>query len=104
MANEFEAERQNRQQQEMKVDDILRRVDSLPVLDSRPADEILGYDRNGLLAQDESCTAFVPSVSDDVLPQNTIDFEAYREEVLSDPGAREAIEVFLKHRHRERES
>ena len=28
--------------------DILRRFDSLPVLDDRPADEILGYDENGL--------------------------------------------------------
>jgi antitoxin VapB len=27
---------------------ILRRVDSLPVLDDRPAEEILGYDEYGL--------------------------------------------------------
>ena len=31
-----------------EVDDILRRVDSLPVLDKRSADEILGYDETGL--------------------------------------------------------
>jgi len=30
------------------VEDILRRVDSLPNLDDRPADEILGYDESGL--------------------------------------------------------
>jgi antitoxin VapB len=30
------------------VEDILRRVDNLPVLDTRSADEILGYDENGL--------------------------------------------------------
>ena len=30
------------------VEDILRRVDSLPSLDDRPADEILGYDESGL--------------------------------------------------------
>lgn len=27
---------------------VLRRVDALPVLDGRPADEILGYDEHGL--------------------------------------------------------
>ena len=27
---------------------ILRRVDAMPVLDRRPADEILGYDEHGL--------------------------------------------------------
>lgn len=30
------------------VDDILRRIDALPVLDEHSADEILGYDSNGL--------------------------------------------------------
>jgi len=31
-----------------EIDEILRRVDSLPVLDSRTADEIIGYDEHGL--------------------------------------------------------
>ena len=31
-----------------QIEELLRRVDSLPTLDSRPADEILGYDENGL--------------------------------------------------------
>lgn len=31
-----------------KLEDILRRVDSLPVLDDRSADEILGYDAHGI--------------------------------------------------------
>jgi antitoxin VapB len=31
-----------------QVDDLLRRVDALPNLDSRPDDEILGYDENGM--------------------------------------------------------
>ena len=31
-----------------QLDDILRRVDALPDLDSRSADEIVGYDENGL--------------------------------------------------------
>lgn len=31
-----------------QIDEILRRVDALPVLDSRTPDEIVGYDQNGL--------------------------------------------------------
>jgi antitoxin VapB len=31
-----------------QVEDLLRRVDALPTLDSRPADEILGYDEHGM--------------------------------------------------------
>ena len=30
------------------IEDVLRRVDALPALDSRSADEILGYDEIGL--------------------------------------------------------
>ena len=31
-----------------QLEDILRRVDRLPILDSRTSDEILGYDEQGL--------------------------------------------------------
>jgi antitoxin VapB len=31
-----------------QLEEILRRVDQLPLLDNRTADEILGYDENGL--------------------------------------------------------
>jgi antitoxin VapB len=31
-----------------KLQDILRRVDALPPLDTRPEDEILGYDKHGI--------------------------------------------------------
>jgi antitoxin VapB len=31
-----------------QLEDILRRVDRLPILDSRTPDEILGYDERGL--------------------------------------------------------
>jgi antitoxin VapB len=31
-----------------QVHDLLRRVDALPSLDSRPAEEILGYDEQGM--------------------------------------------------------
>jgi antitoxin VapB len=42
--------KQRRKSQILKsqLDDILRRVDQLPVLDSRTPDEILGYDEHGL--------------------------------------------------------
>lgn len=45
-------ERLNRHQQNRnlanQLSEILRRVDRLPVLDSRGPDEIVGYDENGL--------------------------------------------------------
>lgn len=31
-----------------QVEDLLRRVDALPTIDSRPEDEILGYDAHGM--------------------------------------------------------
>jgi antitoxin VapB len=31
-----------------QLQDILRRVDALPSLDSRPANQVLGYDKHGL--------------------------------------------------------
>lgn len=31
-----------------QIEEILQRVDRLPILDSRTANEILGYDENGL--------------------------------------------------------
>ena len=31
-----------------QIQDLLRRVDALPTLDDRPAEEILGYDEHGL--------------------------------------------------------
>lgn len=42
--------RQRRQQRVVteKLEDILRRVDSLPTLDTRPEADILGYDDQGL--------------------------------------------------------
>jgi len=31
-----------------QIEDLLRRVDELPILDARPEDEILGYDEHGI--------------------------------------------------------
>jgi antitoxin VapB len=45
-------ERLNRQRKAQvlagQLEDILRRVDQMPVLDPRTPDEIVGYDENGL--------------------------------------------------------
>lgn len=65
------------------LDDILRRVDSLPILDPRSPDEILGYDENGLPTGKERARWH--------------DFEAGAREILGD----RILEDFLKYRHRE---
>ena len=46
----LERPKQARRQQILKgqLEEILQRVDRLPVLDSRSPDEILGYDEHGL--------------------------------------------------------
>ena len=31
-----------------QIEELLRRVDALPTLDTRPEDEILGYDKDGI--------------------------------------------------------
>jgi len=43
-----EPKKQDLEHTNSEIDEILRRVDSLPVLNSRTADEILGYDEHGL--------------------------------------------------------
>lgn len=51
-ALEERLERLKRERQQQKIlaplEDILRRVDQLPVVDSRNPDEIVGYDEHGL--------------------------------------------------------
>jgi hypothetical protein len=46
MTNDFD--RENTERMKDDLDEILRRVDSLPILDSRSPDEILGYDEYGI--------------------------------------------------------
>jgi hypothetical protein len=41
-------QKQDLEQTKSEIGEILRRVDSLPVLNSRTADEIIGYDEYGL--------------------------------------------------------
>jgi len=43
-----EPKKQELERTENEINEILRRVDSLPVRDSRTADEILGYDEQGI--------------------------------------------------------
>jgi len=40
--------KQNLEQTNSEIDEILRQVDSLPIRDSRTADEVVGYDEHGL--------------------------------------------------------
>jgi antitoxin VapB len=40
--------KQRRRVTREKLEDILRRVDTLPTLDERPEEEILGYDEHGV--------------------------------------------------------
>jgi len=42
-----------------------------------------------------------PPVPGGAAAENTFDFEAYSKQAIADPKAREAIEFFLEHRHRE---
>lgn len=41
-------ERERRRRRPRPLDDIVERFGALPVLDDRPADEILGYDEHGI--------------------------------------------------------
>jgi hypothetical protein len=63
-----------------EIKEILARVDRLPALDDRPTDEIVDYDENGIPSQ----PAFADRARRPVVPN--------------------AVEDFLKYRHREWES
>jgi hypothetical protein len=91
MASSTRPKKRN-QRRSINVNDVLERIDALPILDPRSADEVLGYDEHGLPAQQE-----VHAVPTD----SAVNFEAYRKEVLNNPEAREVIELFLKYRHRD---
>jgi antitoxin VapB len=50
LAERLERIRRNREDKSLRrdIEKILARVDALPELDTRTADEIIGYDENGL--------------------------------------------------------
>jgi hypothetical protein len=60
----IDASKQEAGRMKNDLEDILRRVDSLPIVDSRSEDEILGYDEQGLPEPPENKGAIGPSVSD----------------------------------------
>jgi hypothetical protein len=43
-----DSKKQELERTKSEIDEILRQVDLLPVLDSRTEDEILGYDEHGI--------------------------------------------------------
>ena len=51
MTNDPKPSAEDLQPEKVKIDDILRRVDSLPILDPRLPDEMVGYDKEGIPAQ-----------------------------------------------------
>ena len=48
MMDKPKPEEPTKPKKELDADDILRRVDSFPILDPRSPDEMVGYDENGL--------------------------------------------------------
>src|ERR1700741_720217 len=84
------------QRRRIKVNDVLSRVDALPILDPRSPDELVGYDEHGLPAQRE-----VRAVPTDSAGAHGFGFEGDGAKVLSDPKARDLIGSFLTYRHRD---
>jgi hypothetical protein len=52
-----------------ELEQILNRVDQLPVLDDRSPDEIIGYDENGLPSSEASSIPPSASMEKAVIPQ-----------------------------------
>ncbi|HXM65467.1 MAG TPA: hypothetical protein VN911_01965 [Candidatus Acidoferrum sp.] len=77
---------------------ILRRVDDLPVVDSRSLEEIVGYDDNGVPAEERpraGASARAQAESVEIL-----DFEVWRKKWFGDEIPH-AVKDFLQYRHRE---
>ncbi len=80
------------------VDGILNRVDRLPVIDDRPADEIIGYDENGAPASAMLRASDVPArrATDS---EEDPGMEDWRKEFGN--NIPDVVKEFLKYRHRE---
>lgn len=76
--------KKRKQETKTDIDDILRRVDSMPIFDPPSPDEIIGYDENGLPAQHGANGPRAPLAAEGASLQNAFHFEAYRKEVLRD--------------------
>jgi hypothetical protein len=89
-----------RRGRQRELNEILRRIDQLPVLDSRSPDQIVGYDEIGVPATD-TYSESGSSPQDQAGPAESFDFEAWKNRILNNPVSRAAVEDFLKHRHRD---
>jgi hypothetical protein len=83
-----------------EINEILRRIDRLPVLDNRSPDQIVGYDEIGVPTTGTPSES-ASSPQDQAGPTGSFDFEAWKKKVLDDPKSRSVVEDFLKHRHRD---
>jgi hypothetical protein len=92
-----EPKKQDLEQVKSEIGEILRRVDSLPVLDSRTADEIVGYDENGVPAS--VMPPSVASAQDLTDSAKDLDMEDWRK-AFGDKIP-PAVKEFLEYRHRE---
>jgi len=82
-----------------EVNDILKRVADLPALDNRSPEEIIGYDENGAPSQPEMQPDCASAQAEE-LPAKYPDFAARRKKIFGDRVV-DAVEDFLKHRHRD---
>jgi hypothetical protein len=94
------AERAKKRQRKQRkdLDEILRRVDELPVVDDRQPDDIIGYDEIGAPTTEAHVHPSVPSQDS---PAEPFDFGAWKKKVMDNPASRAVIEEFLEYRHRE---
>ncbi len=80
------------------LEEILNRVDQLPLLDSRSPDEIIGYDEHGIPTSVTPPTSAAPARNAGDLPRDP-DVEDCRKAF----GQRipDSVKEFLEYRHRE---
>ena len=91
--------KKNAKRSKNKIDDILRRVDRLPILDSRTADEIIGYDEHGIPESPENSRAVESIVPDCPSAVKWPDFCARAKKIFGNrvlPGA----DLLIKERGR----
>jgi hypothetical protein len=77
---------------------ILRRMDELPVVDSRSPEEIVGYDEHGVPAWEQPGSG--ASARTQAEPVENLDFGAWRKKWFGDEIP-SAVKEFLAYRHRE---
>jgi hypothetical protein len=80
---------EDRRDKQRRLEEILERVNQLPVIDSRTPDEVIGYDDYGL-----------PKAEPDICKVQRPDFEAQAKKILGD-RVLYSEQDFLTYRHRE---